>query len=348
MKEKDEIDEKDRKKIALTENNDADEIIIIKRKKRENSGPRIKKQKMNKTEDKELQIACEDKEEKKERLKEEKEEKEKEKLRKKEEELKNKNLIYRIDEQNYICADCEREKSIYISINNGVTICNTCAKEHQLLGHSISYIISINEKLDEYIFNFIVFGSNTRFKRFITNENIDNSLPIQKKYKTQALYFYRKTLKNKVLGIDLPLKEYENPNEIIENNSKDDYPEFNRYIIKKQIIENGQFKKESRLKNALSKLLGYSETKKKKNKVMLLRAKSSTNEELENGKTNNIEKGINFKKNPTRYKSIDELKGSSRHFNDNNETETEKSEENEETRRAHPTSEKIINNNINV
>ena len=181
MKEKDEIDEKDRKKIALTENNDADEIIIIKRKKREISGPRIKKQKMNKTEDKELQIACEDKEEKKERLKEER--KEKEKLRKKEEELKNKNLIYRIDEQNYICGDCEKEKSIYISINNGITICNTCAQEHQLLGHSISYIISINEKLDEYIFNFIVFGSNTRFKRFIINENIDNNFQIKKKYK---------------------------------------------------------------------------------------------------------------------------------------------------------------------
>ena len=348
MKEKDEIDEKDRKKIALTENNDADEIIIIKRKKREYSGPRIKKQKMNKTEDKELQIACEDKEEKKERLKEEKKEKEKEKLRKKEEELKNKNLIYRIDEQNYICADCQKEKSIYISINNGITICNTCAQEHQLLGHSISYIISINEKLDEYIFNFIVFGSNTRFKRFITNENIDNNLPIQKKYKTQALYFYRKTLKNKVLGIDLPLKEYENPNEIIENNSEDDYPEFNRYIIKKQIIENGQFKKESRLKNALRKLLGFSEAKKIKNKVMLLRANSSTNEELKNGKTNNIEKDINFKKNPPRYKNIDELKGSSRPFNDNNVVETEKSEENEEIPRVHPTSEKIINNNINV
>ena len=342
MKEKEEIDEKDRKKKAQNENNDADEIIIIKRKKREISGPRIKKQKMNKTEDKELQIACESKEEKKERLKEERIEKEKEKLRKKEEELKNKNLIYRIDEQNYICGDCEKEKSIYISINNGITICNTCAQEHQLLGHSISYIISINEKLDEYIFNFIVFGSNTRFKRFITNENIDNNLPIQKKYKTQALYFYRKTLKNKVLGIDLPLKEYENPNEIIENDSEDDYPEFKKYIIKKKIIEKGQFKKESKLKNALSKLIGYSGSKKKNNIVMLLRAKSSINEELKNGNTNNIEKGINFKKNPPRYKTNEELKGSSRVLNDNNITETEKSEENEETPPAQPTYEKII------
>ena len=80
---------------------------------------------------------------------------------------------------------------------------------------------------------------------------------------------------------------------------------------------------------------------------MLLRAKSSTNEELKNGKADDIEKDINFK-NPSRYKNIEELKGSSRHFNDNNATETEKSEENEETPRAHPTSEKIINNNINV
>ena len=354
MKEKDENDEKgenqgkdeyqEKNKKELTENNGGDEIIIIKRKKRD-IGPRIKKQKMNKTEDKELQIALEDKEEKKERLKEEKKEKEKEKLRKKEEELKNKNLIYRIDEQNYLCADCEKQKSIYISINNGITICNICEQEHRLLGHSLSYIISINEKLDEYLFNFIVFGSNTRFKRFSENENIDKNLSIKKKYKTKALYFYRKLLKNKVLGIDLPLKQYENPNEIIENNTEDDYPEFFRYIIKKHIIEKGVLKKESKLTNVLNKLFRLVGNNEKKNKVMLLRAKSSTNEELEKESTNNIQGDYLKKKPPSNFFNIDNLKESSRPININ---ETEKSEENEKTPPIHPTSEKINNNNINA
>jgi len=62
-------------------------------------GPKIKMRKINKKEDKELQIACEDPQERKERLKEEKIERQKQKQKKKEEELKNKNLIYKIDEK---------------------------------------------------------------------------------------------------------------------------------------------------------------------------------------------------------------------------------------------------------
>lgn len=345
MKENDEKDDKNKKNIELNENNNNDEIIIIKKKKKEISGPRIKREKKNKTEDRDLQIACEDKEEKKERLKEEKKAKQREKLRKKEEELKNKNLIYKIDEQNYFCVDCEKEKSIYISINNGITICETCAQEHQLLGHSISYIININEKLDEYLFNFIVFGSNTRFKRFLSNENIDKNLSIKKKYKTAALYFYRKLLKNKVLGIDLPLKEYQNPNEIIENNINDYYPEFNKYVIKKQIIEKGELKKESKIKNILNKLIGYGGNKKKNNKVLLLRAKSTTDEELkkENENENVVEEENNYNKSPpSNPYNIEKLKESSRPLNDKIESE------NEETPRVHPTDEKIINNTNNI
>ena len=137
--------------------------ITIKKKKKEMVGPRIKKCKTNKTEDRELQIACEDKEERKERIKEEKKLKKKEKQRKKEEELKNKNLIYKIDDENYNCADCGKQKSTYLSINNGITLCDSCSQQHKILGNSISYIKNINDKLDEYLFNFIVFGSNTRF-----------------------------------------------------------------------------------------------------------------------------------------------------------------------------------------
>ena len=169
--------------------------------KKEIVGPKIKKPKKNKTEDKELQIAFEDAKERKERLKEEKAAKKRNKLKQKEEELKNKNLIFKIDEENYNCVDCGNVKSTFISINNGVTICDICAQQHQLLGHSISYLKNINDQLDEYLFNFIVFGSNSRFKLFIKNEKIDEHLSIKKKYKVKALYFYRKTLKNKVNGI---------------------------------------------------------------------------------------------------------------------------------------------------
>lgn len=43
-------------------------------------------------------------------------------------------------------------------------------------------------------------GSNTKFKRFLAEEKVDESLPIKSKYKTKAIYFYRKNLKAKVEG----------------------------------------------------------------------------------------------------------------------------------------------------
>lgn len=43
-------------------------------------------------------------------------------------------------------------------------------------------------------------GSNTKFKRFLTEEKVDSNLPIKSKYKTKAVIFYRKNLKTKVEG----------------------------------------------------------------------------------------------------------------------------------------------------
>ena len=350
MQEKEE-NEKDENKntnnIEIQNNNP--KKIIIKKKKKEKIGPTIKKCKTNKAEDKELQIACEDKEERKERLKEEKKLKEKEKQRKKEEELKNKNLIYKIDEENYNCADCGKSKSTYLSINNGITLCDSCSEQHKLLGHSISYVRSINDKLDEYLFNFIVFGSNTRFKRFIKKENLDENLSIKIKYKTKALYFYRKALKNKVKGIPNPIKDYNDPNIIEENNTEDDFPEFINYNIQKQIIEKGEFKKESKILNILSKLISKNENK-KKIEVTLLRSKSSVNEELkkETAPTfgDDLDKISKSKKkpNPPINYDIDKIKESSRPINDDDDkNETEKSDEVEDTAPNRPTTEQIIN-----
>ena len=311
--------------------------------RREIVGPKIKKRKNNKKEDKEIQIACEDPQERKERLKEEKIERQKEKQKKKEEELKNKNLIYKIDEENYLCVDCGKVKSSFLSINNGVTICYLCAQEHQLLGHSISYLKNINDQLDEYLFNFIVFGSNTRFKQFIEKEKMEPSLSITKKYKTKAIYFYRKLLKNKVLENEAPLKDYEDPNEIVKDNNKDEYPEFNKYKIKNQIIQKGQFKKESKIKNILNKIISLGEGGNKKNNQLLLRARSSMCEKLKKDGTNTIEGDENDNVNIYKQKppvltyDNDKLKESSRPINN----ETQKTDENEETQHAQQTSEQI-------
>ena len=338
-KEDIENDEEQPKEIIITRKRREDRESDEKMPKREKEviGPRIKRCKREQREDKELQMACEDAEERKERIKEEKIEAKIKKQKQKDEELKNKNLIYSIDEENYRCVDCDKEKTTYISINNGVTLCDFCAKQHMLLGNSISFIKSINAQLDEYLFNYIAFGSNTKFKRFISNENLDRNLIIKKKYKTKCLDYYRKLLKSKVEGTPKPAKNYENPNEINENNNHC-FPEFDKYKIKKQIIVNGLLKGESKLGLLFNKFLNIKNgIRKKMNPVTILRTKSSgdeLNDDSVNGEEednpNNRKKRL--KKNQSNDKQNNEnkiIQTTLRYLNGDD--ENKKTEENIET-----------------
>ena len=368
MKEK-ETDEQNNnfKNINNIENdikNDEDiekkDILILKRNKQkkeeikneeedeeeeeeiEKVGPSMKKCKKNKKEDIELQIAIENAEEIREGFGEEKKNKKLAKLKKKEGELKNKNLIYLIDEDNFNCVDCGSEKASYISINNGVTLCESCSQEHSLLGHSISYIKKINDQLDEYLFNFIVFGSNTKFKRFVSNENLNIKLSIKKKYKTKGLYFYRKMLKNKIKGLPQPIKDYEDPNDIVENNFNDDYPEFNKYKITKQIISKGKLKSESKFKILLNKLMKIGGNNNINNKKILSIARTSINnlntenisdENEMKEKSNNQSKSLSRKNNRNNNGNLfPKMRETSRPLNAPQETVKEKAGKNEDLR----------------
>ena len=169
------------------------------------------------------------------------------------------------------------------------------------------------------------------------------------KHKTKALlYFYRKALKNKVKGIPNPIKDYNDPNVIEENNTEDDFPEFINYNIHKQIIEKGEFKKESKILNILSKIISKNENK-KKIEVTILRSKSSVNEELKKETAPTFEDDLDKiskskkKPNPPINYDIDKIKESSRPINDDDKNETEKSDEIEDTAPNRPTTEQIIN-----
>ena len=300
-------------------------------------GPRIKHQKRNIKEDIELQIACEDAEEKKERLKYEKE-------KKKELILKKKNLIYKIDDANYNCVDCGKEKTSYISINNGVTLCESCSKIHKKFGNEISYVLNINDELDEYLFNFIVFGSNTKFKRFLEEEKVDKDLSIKKKYKINAVVFYRKNLKNKIEGKKFEKKNYSNPNEI-SNRNNNEYPEFNEYNIEKCLIKNGELKKNNTFVDLFNSI--FSKKIINRNKI-LLRSRSSVNEKLiinkeQNENKNKINNNIKKFQNSMKFDN-DKIKESSRPFQ-GEKTEQDKNGETEETPRIKTTKEPINDNN---
>ena len=205
---------------------------------------KVEENKVDKKEEEEKENEEEKQEEEKENEQEKKEDKKKEKKSKKEK----KNLILTIDEENNVCVDCGKEHPTKVSINNGTIICEECAIKHEELGHGISFVKNIDDDFDEYLLNYIVFGSNSKFKRFLIQENVDQSLPIEKKYLTKACFYYRNNLRNKVRGEKLEeKKDYEDPNEIVEN-VEDKYPEFEHYKIKSKVVHDGALKSKQNTK----------------------------------------------------------------------------------------------------
>ena len=142
-----------------------------------------------------------------------------------------KDIILSIDEENAKCADCGKENPIKVSVNNGIILCEGCALQHLELGPNVSYIRDLAGDFDEYLLNYFTLGGNSKFKRFLKEENVDTSLPINKKYLTKACEFYRINLKKKVQGQNPLQKNYENPNEIVEN-VENHFPEFEDYVLK--------------------------------------------------------------------------------------------------------------------
>jgi len=142
--------------------------------------------------------------------------------------------FYTIDKSNKNCIDCYEYLPTIISLNNGVFICEKCAEEHKKLGNSISYLKNINDEFDTYLIKYVQFGGNSKFQTFCLNNDIDVNLPIEKKYKTIGINFYRKNLKLKVFDKKLLTKDFLNPNQILEN-IDNIFPEFDNYILSKKI-----------------------------------------------------------------------------------------------------------------
>ena len=150
-------------------------------------------------------------------------------------------IFYNLDVKNNICPDCGKIKSMdFASINNGIIICKDCAKEHLSLGYNISFIHSLSEKWDDYLFNYIKVGGNTRFIQFCKDYKLDKeeTKNINKKYKSKGLTYYREILRSEVLGYDPP--ENINVNKAFEEeeNIPDNYPEFKKYSFVKHVDMN--------------------------------------------------------------------------------------------------------------
>lgn len=115
-------------------------------------------------------------------------------------------------EYNSKCNDCGIEKPKYVSTNNGVFLCERCSLVHRTYGLNISVIRSIEkDNWNELQFLFLKKGGNENFRKFIYEYFFPLNTSTYDIYRSNALDYYRKKLRNEVnLEINKEYKEEEN------------------------------------------------------------------------------------------------------------------------------------------
>jgi ADP-ribosylation factor GTPase-activating protein 1 len=103
------------------------------------------------------------------------------------------------EEGNSECCDCGAAEVKWISLNNGIFLCDKCAENHRTFGMSVSQILSL--QLPTWSGNQLLFlkkGGNKNYKKNLTEYNIAPSASMDVKYKSKAASYYRRYLKNEV------------------------------------------------------------------------------------------------------------------------------------------------------
>ena len=131
-------------------------------------------------------------------------------------EISTKQTIFSIDSKNKRCNDCGEKHISYVSINNGVTICNLCVQIHRQMGPKFSDLKKIDEEFDDYTMNFFIYGGNKNFHKFLKELGVNSSVQRSKLQRTKGADYYRKYLLAKVKGVENTAKKPDNPNELLE------------------------------------------------------------------------------------------------------------------------------------
>jgi ADP-ribosylation factor GTPase-activating protein 1 len=109
--------------------------------------------------------------------------------------------------ENNICFDCEKNNPSFISLNNSIFLCSSCAQEHKKLGNSISKILSIFiDKISNNEIKFIEKGGNRRLNELLNLYSLDkkkiNRIIL---YCSNLLEFHRNAIKSEVYNIKCPI-----------------------------------------------------------------------------------------------------------------------------------------------
>ena len=139
------------------------------------------------------------------------------------------------NELNKECFDCGSCYPEYISINNGVFICNNCILIHNKFPKEISLTLknnlsSLNHKELEYMYQ----GGNQKLIQFIHND-FPELIKFQKNilYQTRAMQYYRDYLNYLVNSGPEPIKPSKNINayELIDSNKERKYKKYEKINI---------------------------------------------------------------------------------------------------------------------
>ena len=141
-----------------------------------------------------------------------------------------KQTIFSLDSKNKKCNDCGEPDVKFVSVNNGITLCELCAQIHQNFGYQISYLRSIEDEFDDYLMNFFIYGGNKKFKKTLRHMGVNLDVKKAHLYRTFGVDFYRRNLKSIVKGNSQLEKDFSNANEIMQIDSNA-FPEFENYVI---------------------------------------------------------------------------------------------------------------------
>ena len=161
-----------------------------------------------------------------------------------------KQTLFSIEPRNQRCVDCGDKNITYVSINNGITICELCSQIHKQLGPKISNLHKIDEEIDDDSMNYFIYGGNKKFKKTLKKLGVDLDMQRSKLYRTYGVDYYRKCLKSKVKGIENKEKCPDNPNELMKIENNNEIIDFNinndNKGSNKEIIDNSIKKNEEK------------------------------------------------------------------------------------------------------
>jgi len=138
--------------------------------------------------------------------------------------------LFEKDYENKVCVECKAPMPSFVSINNAILLCDRCAARHMNLGYNVSYIRNLASNWDPYLYSYLDRGGNSRYIRLSKKYDLDN-MPIEQKFNTRILEYYRLLIKSEVLA-DAP--PFEIPYEVAKdpiNNQVIYFPEFQNYQI---------------------------------------------------------------------------------------------------------------------